>query len=268
MDEAWIDVIVYLALGILVLVLLLWLAFGVAPRSYRRNEFTRFWGKSALGPQAVICWGALTDSRLTQPDPPVYRYVKRYHDGRALQILGPAGNVPGSAEMRAVSYILNSLRTYRARPIAVIDDASALGNLNRTIIALGGPLSNEITDFVLRETSNRFVEFGQEGHVTFIRDKKSDKKFKSHHGAVRKDYGVIMRLPNMRFPGHLFLTCAGLGEWGTSGAAWYLARQWRNLQREFNGPFAVVVEVEIGSDESARRVFPNGGKQPANSKPA
>ncbi|MFW6126308.1 MAG: hypothetical protein ACOC58_04305 [Chloroflexota bacterium] len=258
--------VIYVALGILVLVLLLWFAFGVAPRSYRRTLFRQFWGPAAFGTQTVLCWGSLTDSRLTQSDPPTYRYVKRYRDGRALQLLGPTGNVAGSAEVRAVSYLINCLRTHRTRPVTVIDDTGALGNLNRTIIALGGPLSNEITDFILKEPNNRFIEFGQEGNVTFIRDKKSDRRFESSHGGVRKEYGAIIRLPSLRFPGHSFFACAGLGEWGTSGAAWFLARQWRNLQGEFSGAFAVVVEVEIGSDESARRVFPNGNRRKVKRK--
>ncbi len=45
-------------------------------------------------------------------------------------------------------------------------------------------------------------------------------------------------------------------EWGTSGASWYLAAKWRELQLEFGESFGIVVEVEIGSAESALRVFP------------
>jgi hypothetical protein len=71
-----------------------------------------------------------------------------------------------------------------------------------------------------------------------------------------RDYGIVLKIPNLRFPGQFFFVCAGLGEWGTSGASWYLATKWRDLQSEFGDAFGVVVEVEIGSDESACRVFP------------
>jgi len=120
-----------------------------------------------------------------------------------------------------------------------------------------------VTDLILCEPNNRCVDFGQESGLTFIRDKKSDRKFESASSPVRKDYGVILKIPNLRFPGYYFFACAGLGEWGTSGAAWYLSRHWLRLQPEFGGPLAVVVEVEIGSDESARRVFPDPKKAPA-----
>ena len=266
MDEVWIYAIVFLIAG--VIVFLLGLSFGLVRRPYRNVLMHRFWGKAALDQNLIISYGTLTDSRLTQPDPPPYRYVKRYHDGRALQLVGPGPNITGGGEIRAASYIVNLLRPYRRRPVTVVDDTTAFANLNRTIICLGSPLSNQITDLMLREPNNRFVEFGQEGNTTFIRDKKSDKKFESKQEPVRKDYGAILKIPNLRFPGYFFFACAGLGEWGTSGSAWYLARQWRNLQSEFRGPFAVIVEVEIGSDESARRVFPEVKKSAVRNKAA
>lgn len=73
---------------------------------------------------------------------------------------------------------------------------------------------------------------------------------------MKKDYGIVLKSPNRRFIGKFFFVCAGLGEWGTSGASWYLATKWRDLQSEFGDAFGVVVEVGIGSDESARRIFP------------
>jgi hypothetical protein len=70
-----------------------------------------------------------------------------------------------------------------------------------------------------------------------------------------RDYGLIVKLPNTRYPGHSLIVCAGLGEWGTSGAAFYLSQNWRRLSREHpNRAFGIVVEVIPGSDESAREI--------------
>lgn len=73
---------------------------------------------------------------------------------------------------------------------------------------------------------------------------------------MKKDYGMILKIPNLRFPDRFFFVCACLGEWGTSGASWYLATKWRDLLSEFKEAFGIVVEVDLGSDQSARRVFP------------
>lgn len=252
--EIWINLVINLFAGILIF--LLGLFWPVIPKSYRKFLLRRFWGKGALGQDFVISYGALIDSRLTQPNPPPYRYVKRYHDGRAVQLVGPWGNIVGSCEIRSASYIINTLSTYRKKAVAVVDDTTAFANLNRTFVALGSSSSNEITDLILREPNNEFLEFGQEGNTTFIRDKKSCRKFEGFQPPVRKDCGIVLKIPNLRFPGHFFFVCAGLGEWGTSGASWYLATKWRDLQSKFGDAFGVVVEVEIGSDESARKVFP------------
>lgn len=239
-----------------ILIFLLGLFWPVIPKSYRKFLVRRFWGKGVLGEDFVICYGTLIDSRLMEPNPPPYRYMKRYHDGRIVQLVGPWGNIVGDCEIRSTSYIINTLSTYRKKAVIVVDDATAFENLNRTFVALGSPSSNEITDLILREPNNKFLEFGQEGNTTFIRDKKSGRKFKGFQLPVPKDYGIVLKIPNLRFPGHFFFVCAGLGEWGTSGASWYLATKWQDLQSKFGDAFGVVVEVEIGSDESARKVFP------------
>jgi len=69
------------------------------------------------------------------------------------------------------------------------------------------------------------------------------------------DKGLIMKLPNPLFPNHTLTVCAGLGEYGTSGAAFYLSRHWEELYKRYKGqPFCVIVAVSPGSDESAKEI--------------
>lgn len=238
------------------LIFLLGLFWPVIPKSYRSVLLCRAWGKGVLGQDFVICYGTLIDSRLGQRPIPHYRYIKRYHNGRQVQIVGPWGDIVGDCEIRSASYIINTISPYRKKSIAVEGDAKAYGNLNRTFLALGSSSSNEITDLILHEPNNEFLDFGQRGTTPFVQDKKGGKQFIGFQPPIPKDYGLILKIPNLRFPGHFFFVCAGLGEWGTSGAARYLATNWRDLQSKFGNAFGIVVEVDIGSDESARRVFP------------
>jgi len=255
MYEIWIDFLI--TLFVAVFIFLLGLSWPIIPKSYRQFHLRRFWGKSVLGDDFIISYGAFLDSRLIEPNPPPFRFVKRYTDGRIVQFIGPWGNVVADAEIRSASYIINTLSKYRKKAIPVIDDRTAFDNLNRTFISIGSGSSNQITDLILREPNNVFLEFGQEDNTTFIRDKKSGKKFIGFQDPVRKDYGIVLKIPHLRFPGHFFFVCAGLGEWGTSGASWHLATKWRHLQREYgNNAFGIVVEVQLGSDESAHRIFP------------
>jgi len=264
-----------------ILIFLLGLFWPVIPKSFRKVVLRRFWGKGVLGQDFVICYGVFRDSRLilanppagdagvgaqgdtgfsnsqpTQPDLTHFRYVKRYPSGRQFLVVGPWEGVVANAEVRSTSYIINALSAYRTKPIPVVDDVSAFATLSRTFVALGSPSSNVITDLILRDPKNIFLEFKQEGETSLILDKSSDTKFIGFQDPVPKDFGIILKIPNVRFKGHNFLVCAGLGEWGTSGAAWYLATKWRDLKAEFGDAFGIVVEVELGSDDSARRVFP------------
>jgi hypothetical protein len=53
-----------------------------------------------------------------------------------------------------------------------------------------------------------------------------------------------------------------MGEFGTSGAAWFLARKWKELERRAKGAklFFALFALEPGKDESA--VLVNFGNSP------
>jgi hypothetical protein len=67
------------------------------------------------------------------------------------------------------------------------------------------------------------------------------------------DYGVILKIHPLQFPGRTWIACAGMGEFGTSGAAWFLARKWKELEQRAKDAhsFFAIVAVESGKDESA-----------------
>ncbi len=262
MNDIYLSLIINLSSGIIIF--LLGLFWPVIPKSYRGVKLRKFWSKHVVGRDFVIAFGALKDSRLAQPSLPCppqtrcrnFRYVKTYHNGNTISLVGPWSNVVSECEIRSASYIINTLSAYRKTPVIVMDDTTAYTTLDRTFVSLGSPSSNEITNLVIRDPENKYLEFAQPGSVTIIRDKINGRQFVGFQPPYIKDYGMILKIPNTRFPGHYFFVCAGLGEWGTSGASWYLATKWRELKKIFGDAFGVVVEVEIGSDESAKRVFP------------
>ncbi len=232
------------------------LVYPAIPKSRQALHVRHFWGKGALEQDFTISYGAFLDSRLLEPLPPKLRYVKNYHDGRRVQFVGPWELVAALAELRSASYILNALSKHRKEPISVVVDEDAFKNMSRTVISLGSSLSNEITDLIMREPNNAFFEFVHDAETTYIKDKRTGRAFRGFEEPVKKDVGIVLKIENLRFPGHFFFVCAGLGEWGTSGASWYLANKWRDLDREFKGGFGLVIEVAWGCDQSAHRIFP------------
>jgi hypothetical protein len=222
----------------------------------RKIKLKQFWGSTILDQDFVIAYGAWKDSRHRIPGASQYWYHKDYHDGSWREFRGPREYIVSNNEMRAASYLVGSISPYRKSAINVLADSETFPYLNRTIVALGSGSSNEITRLVIEDPENIFFEFAQVDTDYFIRDKRSGREFRGFRQPRPKDCGFIIKIPNQRFEGKNFFICAGLGEWGTSGASWYLANKWRDLNKEFAGAFGILVEVEIGSDESAIRVFP------------
>ncbi|MDD5693244.1 MAG: hypothetical protein PHU86_02135 [Patescibacteria group bacterium] len=66
------------------------------------------------------------------------------------------------------------------------------------------------------------------------------------------DLGVLMRIRNPWHKKFYLFVCAGLGEWGTSGSAYYLFQNWKQLYKENkNKDFCYLIRVRPDSDESA-----------------
>jgi hypothetical protein len=222
-------------------------------RKWVLNSRARFfWGKGLFGDAFVVSHGTLSDERLQQPGNHA-SFFKRYRDGRTISVAGPAGNVLGDCEVRSISYILNAISKHRQQPVAIESDTKAYSRLSRTLVSLGSPSSNELTEIILSEARNKYASFGQDEAGSFIYLQQERLKIRAFDGSPRRDLGLVLKITNQRFPGHYFYVCAGLGEWGTSGAAWYLANKWGELD-DIGEEFGEIVQVEIGSDESATRV--------------
>jgi hypothetical protein len=194
---------------------LLGVFFRRIPHSWREFRVHQFWGWHNV----AVCHGSLQTDRSVCRDSP---FVKIFRDGRTIRISGPSENVMGDSEIRSSTYLVRELSRYWKR-LSVEADNARLAELDRTIVALGSDSSNEMTRLILREPNNRFLEFAQEKNLLFIHDKRTDEKFVGFQPPTSKDYGMILKIANTRFPGKFFFVCAGLGDWGTSGASWFLA---------------------------------------------
>lgn len=65
------------------------------------------------------------------------------------------------------------------------------------------------------------------------------------------DNGVILKINPSQNPQKTWICCAGRGEWGTSGAAWWLSKYWKRISKQAgNRPFAFITQTQIGSDDS------------------
>lgn len=157
-----------------------------------------------------------------------------------------------SAGARALSYIVTATHTNSKKPIKTSYlDYDLDTELNISFISFGGPLANYKTADVLADDANDLADFAEAGKEGFFADAETGCIIAR---PVRDcDHGLILKLRSRQFPERTWLVCAGFAEWGTSGAAWYLANKWKYIYRwAKKEPFAIVVQVDRGRDQSAR----------------
>lgn len=127
-----------------------------------------------------------------------------------------------------------------------------IGEWKGTYICLGSSDSNIKTKDVLAFSNNNFLDFGFDSET---RERVIFRK-RSPQNTIKitdKDKGIIVKITNKHFPEYKCFVCAGLGEWGTSGAVWYLANNWEKLLKDYNkNDFGVVVETTPLSLESTQ----------------
>jgi len=245
--------------------LILGIVASKMPRSIDKHRLQKFFGNAILLKEDFkIVYGTL--SRLPSEDYASenaqikWQYQKTYHDGRSIKLRAIRNIITGEV-VRSFSYIFHELAKFVNKPVTICTDEDAFKNLNNTFITFGGPVVNEITEWAINEKTNKFLKFLYPEDpiapwkIVVVTD--TDKQFSFEKLPQGKDYGIILKIKNSRFPKHFFFVCAGIGMWGSSGAAWYLANHWRTLYKEFKSKeFGIVVEVNLGSDTSAIRVFP------------
>lgn len=166
-----------------------------------------------------------------------------------------------SCEVRALKYLTSSLFSQfsgKTKLVADIDECVE-DSLNISYISLGGPLSNYKTEDLLSNEGNRFLTMGDNNFYTI------DKKPILKYFELEHDYGIIIKIHPIEFPNRVWIACTGLGEWGTSGAAWYLSNKCTELLKKLKNSlnllyikeaddFAALIKVKTGQDESAKLI--------------
>lgn len=164
------------------------------------------------------------------------------------KMLFSAQKVASGCELRAVAYLGSALSLDGGIASKVIADDLIAGKLDIDFISFGA-MSNLVTLNAFSNPANQFVDYDLKSR--FFVSKKGGQQLCD----VRRscDYGVILKIHPEQFPRRTWIVCAGIGEWGTSGSAWFLAHKWRDIAKDLkdNDQFAFVIEVTPGQDESA-----------------
>lgn len=169
-----------------------------------------------------------------------------------------ASNVISECELRAVNYLSAMFgHCDLCRPKLAHDEQK---DDDISFISFGG-YSNFMSVKVMNDINNILIKFSQSGSG-FIFTKNNKPVMTLEDGY---DYGFVLRIIPAKFPNRVWIVCAGLGEWGTSGAAWYLANKWEEFlykNRSWYNPlnlgkiknFAGIIKVKPPYDNSAELI--------------
>lgn len=168
-------------------------------------------------------------------------------------------NPVSSCEFRAAKYLASLFGLYTETQPELTSDIDIDSKLDLSFVSLGGPLSNWKTHDALNDASNRLVTMTTDKFV-LVRNGREVLDLDRNFG-----YGLILKIRPDGFENRVWIVCAGISEWGTSGGAWYLLNRWQEILR-YNRPwrfafglggtadFAAIVRVKPGQDESARLI--------------
>jgi len=153
------------------------------------------------------------------------------------------------ADTRAMGYLIYSFGENVKLPPTMKSDVDTDIDMNISFISIGGTGNLKTCD--LLEDESHFHEFEFKGESILWRGA----KLVNAHDDV--DYRLIIKIHPQSNPERTWICCAGVGEWGTSGAAWFLARRWKDICKwkdihkwVNNKPFAVITKTKVGRDES------------------
>lgn len=147
------------------------------------------------------------------------------------------------ATTRATGYLLYEFgRRTRDTPL-LRSHSETSHRTDLSFITIGG--GNHKTNDFLKDPSNVFLDHKYPAIVA----KASRQVIAQAEG--KYDYGFIAKIHPHNHLGRTWVCCYGIGEYGSSGAAYYLSHNWRIIQKTVgNKPFAYVTRTEFGKDDS------------------
>jgi hypothetical protein len=140
--------------------------------------------------------------------------------------------------------------------VDISSDRKALERCSKTVVAFG-LTSNEYTIEYLHRTCVPLFKVNHNDIGEEILEVAHPSGEPNAYRTTKDQaYGVILRTTlDPHQPERKLVICAGLGPDGTSGAAWYLANNWRKIAKELDGgDFVIVVALRPGLDPLTRQV--------------
>jgi len=220
-----------------------------------RFIFHRFWGKGILSTNPYFVMDSYEDARLGSAFRPAEAQAAR----KQPKIFAHTDTIHGTFFPQAVSMLTALFLRHTGKMVRVVTDTEVAREMNATLICYGNSDSNFTTfdietsseqplcQFVFDGTGRRAFQICEQLYTIESRD------------GITYDKAILLRLTNPQNPNHCYVVCAGLSEWGSLAAVYFLTKKWEALHKRFDKSwqrrdFCILLDVQTGQFENAREV--------------
>ena len=211
-------------------------------RKYRNRKFKQVFGEDVDQNYNIVYPTYLTSPETVFEMPPSQVTRERHGTGRLTV-------VNSTAASRSISHLGYTIGTNAKRSPHIKAHTEVDEDWGISFISIGG-LNNFKSVDLLNDPANSFIRFGPPPFNTIVTSNSGSILVQLRERGV--DYGLIVKINPTNNLNRIWICCAGFLEWGTSGAAWWLANRWKEeiYPRARNRPFACITRTQVGSDES------------------
>ncbi len=211
-------------------------------------RYRRIFGSEVGKGRLHLIYGLLDPPQAVNQAGAAVRHIFAKRESPELRF--SVSGIASICEVRAATYVAESVTENTGRWIILRSDRAVRDSLDLSFVSFG-IANNEKTKDLLKSPTNQLVRFKDGLFVTV-----SGRTIIRPSNDPQIDYGMILKGHPQNIPERNWIACGGYDEWGTSGAAWYLARRWRDIYKKFgNKPFAIFVKIEGQKDESANPII-------------
>ncbi len=156
--------------------------------------------------------------------------------------------VISGANARSIGHLANWIGRAGGMTPELKSDTDIDQKRDISFISIG--FKNYKTEDILEDPANNFLKFEEKGSRCIV-SVAYPKICIAPGTEPGYDFGIIVKIRSTACPGRSWICCAGFAEWGTSGAVWYLTRNWGKIHSQVKGaPFGFITKTRKGVDEA------------------
>lgn len=228
---------------------------NVIPDTWDRVSFRRFWGEGILSTDAYFVMDSYENVRLRSN----FRNAEPSNLPERPEAFTGTEIIRGSFCPQAAAMLTALFLRHSGKLLRIANDTEPGLRRDAILICYGTPDMNFKSFDVEAWSGSSLCQFlfTPDGQRAFMLAGQIHSM--ENRGRVTYDKAIVLRLTNREESNRPHVVCAGLTEWGSLGAVYYLANNWKDLHKRFDSfgqrrDFCVLLEIECGQFERSREL--------------